>query len=67
MAVAADQGRAGQGKAQFGPDDMHDAVPAVAHRHIDDAVAPAVFAQARNLRCGQALGSGKCRGVVGTA
>ena len=44
MAVTTDDGHARQGAALFGPDDMHDALPGVAHFVERDSEVGCVFA-----------------------
>ena len=50
VAVAADDGEAGQGKALFRPDDMHDALPQIVHGQIFNAEFGAIGLQRLNLQ-----------------
>ena len=49
MAVAADDGHARLGEAQFGTDDVHDALPGIAHAEMLDAEPGAVGRQRFDL------------------
>ena len=52
VAVAADDGQAGLGDAQFGADDVHDALIAAGHIEQRDAVMGAVVRQGLELQAG---------------
>ena len=49
VAVAADDGGAGLGQSLLGPDDMHDALADIVHRHVGDAEFGAVGLQRLDL------------------
>ena len=63
MAVAAHDGRAGQGEALFGPDHMHDALAAVMLVEILDAEFLGILGERFDL--GAAFGLGDALGAIG--
>ena len=56
VAVAADHRHAGQGATLLGSDDVHDALPRIAHREVDDAELLGVLAQHLDLARGDGVG-----------